>query len=434
MPHRRSLPGRSPSHAAWIDLGWLVRLRWAAMLGQTATVVAVEQVLAVPLPTGALLAVGALEAASNVGAALWHRAAKPVGEALLAALLATDVLVLTALLYLSGGAFNPFSVLYLVPIAVGSLVLRERWTWGLVALSLGGSALLFAGSRELRLPASSHDEHMRIHLVGMWVAFGVCAAFLVYFLIRLRRARDAAALAARTLAAREEKLSALATLAAGAAHELATPLATIAVVAGELDRSLGAADAGAREDVATIRSEVGRCRSILDRMAADAGEPAGEALLPTSIGELVDALGRGAAALGDGEVRAAPGARDAIVEAPREALVQALRGLVKNARDASDAGASVTLAVDLEPGWARIEVRDRGAGLTPEALARAGEPFFTTKPPGRGMGLGVFLARTVTERIGGAFELAAREGGGTVARVRLPLAQPATHRRIAPAA
>ena len=425
---------RGSSDTATIDLAWLVRLRWAAVIGQTATVVLVERALGVRLDAAALFAVIAVEAATNIAGVLWLRAGRRVPEALLAAVLAVDVVILTVLLHLSGGPFNPFSVLYLIPISVGSLVLRERWTWALMALGLAGSALLFVAPHELALPATSHAEHMRIHLQGMWIAFGVCAAFLVYFLIRLRRARDAAVEAARSLATRQEKLGALTTLAAGAAHELSTPLATIAVVVRELERSLDAGSPAA-EDAATIRSEVARCRAILDRMSVEAGEPAGEALARFTVGDLVGGL---AAERGDARPLARdldPDARDAWIEAPQKALTQALHALVRNARDASDAATGATpveVAARPTSTGVAIEVLDRGVGMPTDVLARVGEPFFTTKAPGRGMGLGVFLARTVVERVGGTLELLPRAGGGTVARVALPTATPPTNERVAP--
>ena len=422
-------PCPASSETAAIDLRWLVRLRWAAVVGQAVTVVLVEHALRVPLASAALFAVIGFEAATNLGCVLWLRAGRWVPEALLGVVLAVDVIILTTLLDLSGGAFNPFSMLYLIPISVGSLVLRERWTWALVALALVGSALLFVAPRELALPATSHAEHMRMHLEGMWIAFGVCAAFLVYFLIRLRRARDAAVDAARSLAARQDKLSALATLAAGAAHELATPLATIAVVVRELERSLDAGSAAA-DDAATVRAEVARCRAILDRMAVEAGEPAGEAFRRTSVAELVRDVVADSIDPLRVDVVVEPAAAERQLDVPAAALAQALRGLLKNARDATVDAAPVVVAVRAEPAAVCIEVLDRGTGMSAQVLARVGEPFFTTKAPGRGMGLGVFLARTVVERVGGTLELAARDGGGTVARVRLPVATAATNDRM----
>src|SRR5262249_24026937 len=152
--------------------------------GQILTVACVDRLLQVPLPTAALFAVIAVEALSNVGAVLCRRRWQPQ-EWWLLAVMTFDTLVLTTLLYLSGGPFNPFSFLYLVQIALAAVVLRPRWTWLLMGLSLTCSAVLFAAHRELPLIGQTHAEHMSSHLKGMWVAFLVAAVFIVYFLMRV---------------------------------------------------------------------------------------------------------------------------------------------------------------------------------------------------------------------------------------------------------
>ena len=153
--------------------------------------------------------------------------------------MALDVLLFSGLLYLTGGPNNPFSFLYLIPIALASITMRAAWTWMLVGLSLACSAFLFATHQPLAL--GDHSRHMSLHLRGMWVAFGVAASFIVYFLLRVRRAlerHERELDAARAGGARQERLASLATLAAGAAHELLTPLSTIAVIAGDLQRDV----------------------------------------------------------------------------------------------------------------------------------------------------------------------------------------------------
>ncbi|HXU61882.1 MAG TPA: ATP-binding protein, partial [Polyangia bacterium] len=328
----------------------------------------------------------------------------------------------SALLYFTGGPENPFSFLYLVPIAIAAITLRSAWTWALVFLSLASSAVLFVQHRPLPTNGD-HASHMALHLRGMWVAFSVAAAFIVYFLLRVRRAlglRDAELESSRNLAARQQRLASLATLAAGAAHELATPLSTIAVVAKELERQ--AARAGLDpEDVRLMRDEVERCRRILARMRTDAGDPAGERFAKVSVRDLLaDCLDDPA---GD---RVALSVDDAAAEAaaalPRRAFAQALRGLVDNARQASPAGTAVSLRVasDAQRRGVVFEIADRGPGIPASVLDRVGEPFFTTKPAGRGMGLGVFLARAIVERAGGELSIASVPGQGTTARLWVP--------------
>jgi len=226
------------AHRDGINLSWLVKLRWAAMIGQLVTIGVVNQAMGIPLHLGPLLALIGLGFATNIAAFGWTARGRPVAPWVVPALMIFDTLLFTALLHLTGGPFNPFSFLYLVQIALAAVVLPARLTWTLVLLSLAGSGSLFLNYEELPIGRLSHGEHMRIHLIGMWVAFGVAAASIVYFLLRITRAlaeRDRELYEARSLVARQEKLASLATLAAGTAHELATPLSTIAVVARELD-------------------------------------------------------------------------------------------------------------------------------------------------------------------------------------------------------
>jgi two-component system sensor histidine kinase RegB len=262
-------------------------------------------------------------------------------------------------------------------------------------------------------------------LVGMWVAFAVAAAFIVYFVTRIRRAlarREADLEAERRLAARNEKLVALATLAAGAAHELATPLGTIMVAARELERQLAAGQGISADDLHAIREQAHRCRAILDQMAAEAGEGTGEAPSRISVEDLMARVLRGLRATPPVEVAVDEAVRGRALTVPAAALAQALRGVVKNAQEASPAETPVSLIASGLDGRLALAVEDRGHGMAPEVLVRAGEPFFTTKPPGQGMGLGLFLTRSVVERLGGAVELRARPDGGTRVTLLVPWA------------
>jgi two-component system sensor histidine kinase RegB len=417
-------PTSEPISPARINFGWLIRLRFATVAGQALTIGAVRWGMDLDIPIGPLYALVGLAFLSNLACIGYARAGTPQDWWLLAAM-AFDVLTFSGLLYLTGGPENPFSFLYLVPIAIAAITLRPAWTWMLVLLSLASSAVLFARHRPLPM-GGGHAGHMVLHLRGMWVAFGVASAFIVYFLLRVRRAlaaRDQELDASRNLAARQERLASLATLAAGAAHELATPLSTIAIVAKDLEREVAAA--GNRttvEDVRLMRQEVERCRQILARMRTNAGDQVGERFVRVSVRELVS----------DCLAESAPGIDVALDEAvaggsatlPRHAFVQALRGLLDNARQASPPGAPVSLRVSAD-GARRLvfQVADRGRGIAPEILGRVGEPFFTTKPTGKGMGLGIFLARAIVERLGGELSIGSAPGTGTTATVSLPVGE-----------
>jgi len=405
-----------------INYGWLIRLRWSMVAGQLLTILGVRWGLGLDLPLRPLLGIVALEVVSNVLAAALGRR-RPARQAWMAGVMACDVVMCTGLLFFTGGPANPFSFLYLVQIALAATTLTGAWTWALTALALGCSAVLFLWHRPL---AVSHELYMDLHLRGMWVAFGVAASFIVYFLLRIRRAlalREAELAASRRLAARQERLASLATLAAGAAHELSTPLGTIAVVMTELQRRASAlgADPEAMDDLRLVRGQVERCRAILERMSTDAGETVGEGPVAMPLNALIEGALADLPALAPVQRSADAGGDGWRVRVPPRAFGQALRGLIKNAQEASPPGAPVSVAVRDDDGAVAVEVSDSGPGIPAAVLERVGEPFFTTKPTGKGMGLGVFLARTTLERLGGNLRITSSPAG-TRALMRLPAA------------
>ncbi|HEX4334271.1 MAG TPA: ATP-binding protein [Polyangiaceae bacterium] len=416
-----------------INMSWLVRLRWATILGQALLIVVVHFWAKIRLPLEPLAGILSLEAAVNVGATVWLRRAARVGEAVIALALAADVCCFTGLLYFTGGPMNPFSFLYLVHIALAALVLPPRWTWPLVLLSVSASAALFVRHVPLPMDAFSHAHHhmtangepLSMHLRGMWVAFATAAAFIVYFMHRVTRAladREVDLARARDRGARTEKLASMATLAAGAAHELGTPLATIAVVAKELERPVE--QRSVAEDARLIRQQVERCRSILSQMAGDAGESPGELPSRIALSVLVRAAIERLPAPARVRIEWARGVdADGAINVPLHAVTRALRNVLKNGIDASDDAAEIVLQVlHGKDGGVVFEVVDFGAGMSPEVLSRATEPFFTTKDSGRGMGLGLYLTRTVFDLLGGKLDIESKVGRGTRVLCTLPAA------------
>ena len=213
----------------------------------------------------------------------------------------------------------------------------------------------------------------------------------------------------------------LTTLAAGAAHELSTPLATIAVASHELERSLVAANANESwtHDARLVREQVDRCHAILDQMSGRAGGHASDLAEPTDLASLFDDLRQRLPPEQARRVHLQIAPAMSPVMVPRAGLSQVLLSLVKNAFDATDDRHPVTLEGIQQDHLIRLIVRDQGEGMTDEALRRAGEPFYTTKEPGRGLGLGLFLARMFAERCGGTLTL--ESNGGTTATLELPL-------------
>ncbi len=429
-------PAALPEAAPRIALPWIVRLRHALALGQAATIIAVDQFLGVDLPLQWILILPTLIFASNLWLRWWglqeEAAERGAASGVLAGIFVLDTLCLTGVLMLSGGPNNPFSLLYLVAITLSATILSKRQTW-----ALGGLATVcFASLFWIYWPIPVLEMHRmqpgpNLHLIGMWVSFGAAAFLVAMFsgkISELLREREASLIRLQEELAKKDRLASLVTLAAGAAHELSTPLATIAVVAKEVERHAeqqqeeesGTLDS-LLDDSRLIRTEVERCRQILTRMSIEGAEPAGEASVEVQVPDL---LASAMAEFGPSSrvrTKIADGAEGAKLVIPRRAVEQALVALIRNAVDASANRAMVTVSAAVDGGSLQILVEDTGGGMNEETLRHVGEPFFTTKDPGRGMGLGVFLVRTLAHRLGGGLTFESAVGRGTRVTFELPL-------------
>jgi len=416
---RRSLPTLGPE----VALPWLWRLRWVAVSGQTLTLLFAALALEVELPYVALGGVIAITVVTNLALTWVVRDHRDWGG-LVPGVLCLDILLLTALLYLSGGPKNPFSFLYVVHVAMAAVTLSLPWTSLMVGLSAACYGLLFAAHVPLKV--EQEEIGFPLYQAGTWFSVSLVAALVAFYTGRVTgalRSRDRQLAQAREVALRNERLASLTTLAAGAAHELGTPLGTIAVVAKELELAAdGIEQPELAEDARLIRSQVDRCREILDRMSASTLTQGGPATGPVPLAELAESLQQ---AIGPTPLRVEPGGLEAIV-APRAELLQALLPLVQNARDASEGAGPVHLQAQAVEGWIEVRVRDEGAGMSDAVLARAGEPFYTTKEPGQGTGLGLHVARLLAEQLGGDVQLASEVGRGTTATLRFPQGEAVT--------
>jgi two-component system sensor histidine kinase RegB len=404
--------------AASVALPWLVRLRWHAVVGQ-ALAVAVTASLGARLPVGALLVFVAILGLSNGHLALRAREVAALGMAGVGAVLLFDAIQLTAMLCLAGGATNPFAVLYLIEVFVAVLALSARWIAAVALTSVAGVATLFLVGRPIDgLPVVAAQ-------VGSFTALVLTLAIAAYLGGRLAatlREQSNALARSQALAARAEKLASLSCLAAGAAHELGTPLGTIAIASSELEALIPAAPEEALEEARVVRDEVDRCRAILDRMSGRAGTVVGE--LPEEISAAaVLALARHQLAAGDRPRMHVEGDLERTVHCPVQSLAQVLAGLVTNGLQTSAAGMPVLVQVRADRSVLRFEVSDEGSGIPPELLPRVGEPFFTTKPPGQGMGLGLFLAQSFATLCSGELEIGPAGGRGTRVSLKLPLCE-----------
>ncbi len=402
---------------------WLARLRWARAAVDAVVIATALLFPQLDFPLSHLAPMLAVTLLLHAITAI-HLARGLTPPAWLATTdLALQPLLLTELLELTGGPFNPFAVIYAVPVALAGLTIGRANGMFVGAVSVGGYTMLAYWHLTEQVPGHHRLNDFPTHLFTMWLSVALIAELAAYFVAQASNAlsrREEQLEAMRLQAARADRLVALTTLAAGAAHELSTPLGTIALAARELERS--ASDRGTVPDLADdarlIRTEVDRCRAILDQMSGRAGGSAVDEPEWFAASAVEDDL---RARVTDGRisrlhVHAPQGVQ---LFLPRNGLAQAVLSLVTNALDAGPPSSLVHVRIEAHDPWLTISVVDEGPGMSPEELHRAGEPFFTTKEPGRGLGLGLFLARVFAERVGGTLHL--ESAPGTTATLRLPL-------------
>jgi len=455
--------GLRPALRATADLAWLSRLRWGLYVGAVLLSVVVSQAMHLALP-GELFLVVVVGLTSNLILTLVVRR-RAASTAAISAVLAADALLLTVGLYLTGGSRNPFSFVYLVPVVLAATLLGRRaglLAAGLATVAVAVLAVVYlplATDHEHQLPSAAHrhdesaahhhgdvghhaghrhddhrsaghhhaslpprpDEHVTMHAEGMWVVFAAVGALLVYLVsvaLRQREAelgqREAELAAAEAARARNDQLAELGVLASTAAHELGSPLATIAVIAKELERR---ADEGRdAEDARAIRAEVARCRDVLEEMARVARREEAQ-LEAFSLVPRLEAARAASAAPSRVAMELDPDA-DVRVEGYPRATEHVLRGLIDNALEASPDEATVRVSLRETDTGVVVEVRDRGRGLSREEVAGAGLQPLGPRP-GAGLGMGLFLGRALMERLGGSLELRSAEEG-TCAVLSIP--------------
>ncbi len=439
---------------------WLTQLRWIAVAGQLLVIGYVWFALYVPLPIIELLVLVTGTAISNTILWLWARKLRrssqatdahgssaiseltgytdeSIGGRAIGSLIGIDVLTLTALLYFSGGAANPFIFFYFANIAIAGMILPRTWAWSISLASILGGLFLLNRAYPLEVFNRSplaHDAEFGVTKSAFLIAYSTCCLVITYFVSMLAmelRQREVQLAVVEKERERSQRLEALATLAAGAGHELASPLSTIAVVAKELSRNLEKTESNPsiRRDVELIREELNRCKDILRRMKSGAGEAAAENLRPVSLGEILRETVQAMREPQRVNIQMSNAISDSLGILPKQALSQALRNLLQNGLDASTPQQTVDLkvAVNKRVGLNRskeiwqLTITDQGSGMTEEVKRRIGEPFFTTKEVGQGMGLGVFLTRNVIRGLGGEITFESSPDGGTICLVTLPV-------------
>lgn len=407
-----------------VRLRTLGAIRWMAIIGQALAVLFIHYGLGLRLPIDAALGAIAISVLVNIASFLIYPAALRLNHRQAAAHLAFDLVQLAALLYLTGGVENPFSLLILVPVTISATILPLRATimLGLLAVALL-SLLLFV---HLPLPWIQPGLALpALYMVGIWVSLVLGLGFLCIYSWRVAEEsrRMSAGLAATQLAlAREHRLAALGGLAAAAAHELGTPLGTIVVAAAELKREAASPDpdlAAIRQDAELVHAQATRCRGILANFSARPGDDHGAAHIRTlTVAALVEAAAE--PHLGPdksfGVKIATPGPQLVIYRRPE--IMHALGNLIENAMDF--AATTVTVTVSWTEDELAIDVADDGPGFNIDILSSLGEPYTTSRPDQGGMGLGVFIAKTLLERTEARVRIANRAAGGALVSIRWP--------------
>ncbi|MGC9198210.1 MAG: ATP-binding protein [Acidobacteriaceae bacterium] len=410
-----------------LALPWVVRLRYGMVLGATGILLVLGFVFWPDcrfLWAFAPLA-GVLGSNLLLDRAVRRKAHYP--QTVLGAVFLFDALCLTVVLGLTGGPENPFSLLYLVQITFSVVVLEKIWTWVLGTVSAVCFGLLFFYHLPFAAFHLGDAKHgFSPHLVGMWVAFLVAATLIAFFTGRVSdalRLREQEVLALQEDIAKHERLASLVTLAAGAAHELGTPLCTIALISQELVHYASGLPESEelRSDAKLIRSEVERCQRILQRMSAEGAEPTGECARTIQMSDLLSEMQQQLPEAQSAGVMLDVADGEAVVTLPVRATIQSLIALVQNALDADANGQPVVVRASCSGSEVNFTVTDSGRGMAENVLRRVTEPFFTTKEPGKGMGLGTFLVRTFAERMGGSVAFASALDKGTTVTLRLPM-------------
>jgi len=426
-----------------VRLRTLSNLRWMATGGQTVALLLVYFGFHYPLPLVPCLALVLLSAGLNLVLAFRYAPSHRLTNREATIYLAYDVLQLAALLFLTGGIANPFALMFIAPVVIAASTLNLGNTMILGAIALGAASIISVVHEPLPWSPNLNLDLPPLYQGGLWASLVLGLLFTSIYAWRIASegARLSAGLAATQLAlSREQRLSTIGALATAAAHELGTPLGTIAVVAHELERALPPGSSEA-QDARLLRSQAERCRMILMKLARP-DEPMLGGTVRLPICALLDDL---ADTYRDEEleivITASPSDRDApqpqVWRAPE--LMHGLGNIIENAADF--ARSQVRVEASWSPSALEVTVLDDGPGFAPDILERIGEPYITSRPGDHavgdteigppaaklgkqeGMGLGFFIAKTLLEQTGGTVKALNPPGGGARVSVSWPRGQ-----------
>ena len=410
----------APISAARQNLRRLANIRYIALGGQILALYYFTQVYPLGLPMGIITVLVIAFASLNMLTQWRSHWATTISEKEFGAHLLVDIGSLTVLLYFSGGATNPFISYYLVPISIAAISLPMAMTWAITGLSVLAYSILLIYYQPFTQLAPHHgNTGFNLHIIGMWINFALSAGLITYFVVRMAaalRTQEAELSAQKEEQMQDEQLLAIATLAAGAAHELGTPLNTMKLLIDNLAEEVS--DPGQRQDITTLNQQIARCRETLQSLV-NAASIIEEGSSPTSVEVYVDNLLDNWMLIRpdvDPEISIAANS-PAINACFHPVIQQSLLNLLNNAADASPAQLEITIHWDTTSLY--IDIRDYGPGLSPEQIEKMGKPIPSNKPGG--LGLGLFLTHSSLNRHGGRVSLLNADGGGLLTAVVLPL-------------
>lgn len=439
---------------------WLIHFRWVTGASLLFLVHVAKGIFEVNFSLFLALLPVFIVTGSN--AALWRRLQNgrllPSGS-LTALIILVDVALLTLVFWRIACVLNPFVVLYIIYVFFCALMIRPARAMLLIVFTLACYVGFFGSAdpmvmddkalarvrqagllpdpeqmRAFTLFAGHIREDLLSYSRVLFAVFFVALIIMGFLVVMVRLSIERQQQTINELEkirSRTEKLAALATFAAGAAHEFSTPLSTVAVAAGEMLYHLREQGGNPEliEDCRLIRDQVSRCKEILYQMSADAGEHLGENAETFQVRELVGTVLESFAPTLNGHLVFANNVECMQLTLPMRTLVRTLRNVLKNAMDASEPGMPIFLSCTMDTSHIFFTVRDHGSGMDGETVKRALDPFFTTKEPGRGMGLGLYLAQTMVQRYGGEIFIDSRPGEGTM--VTLTFARDQVHAVLA---
>ncbi len=412
------VPAIAAATAGRVGPRTLTTTRWLAIIGQATTLLAVHYGLGFTLPIAPALAVVAVSALLNVTISVRPPGPAGLSEGQAVGFLAFDILQLAALLFLTGGMTNPFALLIVAPVTVSATILTRASTVALCSLAIASASVL--AFWHLPFPVAAVADLPPVFRFGTWVAVVVGTTFLAVYagIVAAERRRMHRGLAAAQAAlADEQRLSSLGALAAAAAHELGSPLSTIAVTVKELAREATPDDPWA-EDIGILQTEVERCRAILAELGSAPQGATGDPQSPF-VRQPLSAFVRAAAdaqphdgVILDFTIDAADGSAEPTV-LRRPEYIHGLASLIQNACQFARRGVVIRSAWTKQ--LVRITIQDDGPGFPPAMLDRLGEPYISSRAhTGEHMGLGIFIARNLLQRTGATMSCSNAVSGARV--------------------